>query len=1007
MVHTFYSALLNLRTPAYPDAPFCFGPWQDLTGCEPTGPRGLSTREKRDLQVLFTAHAANPRMIADKRVVGFSVWKSAITKMVNKAKMREGLFEIMASHGVTPGAAWSMDPEGLMPNRADFLGEFLKPAGQYLFGAEAFSRHPVSGTLIVKHDFRVALNEIHSMVWQSALRSLRGAIQAQEAERKAAESSWDGEADPKADEAEMRDAGGGGGTLVRAILANRKWLATRQVLFMDRSEELEERLQELETVFREEGLNAEYLKPPKKGGGKEKALIHLATRSEIRHAFAVYNQLFLQDKEGEVDMMEEVAGLALFDRQTGDLGVGDYREMKRDVILGRLGLRKERVPWFKEEHSLLWHQLVGELAFLERIFTPDQARDAGKILLCDDVGLGKTIQCIALVSMLAHIRTLQQEGRSLAAVPCVGRPLSSVRHTQADSSSLLSGGSAERRYFCGKEEAVPELPTLIVMTKSLLPQFLAELQKFLQLGAFDSFIYTGSPQEREEFWGAEGAWGMCNQVPGKRVVLVALTTLASEMKLLIDLFKKEATAAAHRGGPTDKYPIPDDMPPSIFHQKWLVCAMDEAHNVRNTDSLSFKAAFQVMSESRVKLAMTATPLYTKPAKFLIQYRMKLCHTDGLLTKVPETLDEYEANPSSKLGEQIPFVPPPDMVTHPRGRRRKILIYQAFSSFGEYFRRVLELHGITVVHIDGDTSMQDRQGIVESFQREDARPDGAQTDPCRILAVSAVGGEGLNLARADIVIFFDQPWSSCDEAQFIGRASRHGQTFPVIVYHVLGQGTTDVMMSRLAKDKDAMLRKFCSPSGGAIKPLSKADWGDEAPAGGRAASDDEGETLDNTAASSRVPTPEPSPVPERRSRRAETAQVPSAAGEYTALPIAGGTQGGGPGYMTAADLDKLVRPARRSKRGPPQPKPRELRAPTPEAAARRQPSRHGQAAERPEGGEPRSGDESDSGGVAGPLGDWVPGTVRSHASGVDQSLVQSMRAALAASKARLNGQDPPV
>ncbi|KDQ06376.1 hypothetical protein BOTBODRAFT_49421 [Botryobasidium botryosum FD-172 SS1] len=518
------------------------------------------------------------------------------------------------------------------------------------------------------------------------------------------------------------------------------------------------------------------------------------------------------------------------------------------------------------------------------------------------------------------------------------------------------------------------------------------------------------------------------------------------MKLLIDLFKKEATAAAHRGGPTDKYPIPDDMPPSIFHQKWLVCAMDEAHNVRNTDSLSFKAAFQVMSESHVKLAMAATPLYTKPAREpasrVSGSGAGLTHPD---TEIPDPIPDETlphrrlAHQSTRdagrvLGQSLEQVGSADRAgLAPPGRR----LEPAAGLFGtggtdpvrsparhgdtplwseakdpdlpgiQFFRGVLELHGIAVVHIDGDTSMQDQQGIVESFQHEEARPDGAQTDPCRILAVSAVGGEGLNLARADIIIFFDQPWSSCDEAQFIGRASRHGQTFPVIVYHVLGQGTTDVMMSRLAKDKDVMLRKFCSPSGGAIKPLSKADWGDEAPAGGRAASDDEGETLDNTAASSRVPTPEPSPVPERRSRRAETAQVPSAAGEYTTLLIAGGTQGGGPGYMTAADLDKLVWPARRSKRGPPQPKPRELQAPTPEAAARRQPSRHGQAAERPEGGEPRSGDESDSGGVAGPLGDWVPGTVCSHASGVDQSLVQSMQATLAASKARLNGQDPPV
>lgn len=72
--------------------------------------------------------------------------------------------------------------------------------------------------------------------------------------------------DPKTDMIEMAEAGGGEGTLVRAILANRKWLATREVLFMDRSEELEVRLQELETVFREEGLNGER-RPFVRGGG--------------------------------------------------------------------------------------------------------------------------------------------------------------------------------------------------------------------------------------------------------------------------------------------------------------------------------------------------------------------------------------------------------------------------------------------------------------------------------------------------------------------------------------------------------------------------------------------------------------------------------------------------------------------------------------------------------------------------------------------------------------------
>ncbi|KAL7676856.1 hypothetical protein ACOME3_003104 [Neoechinorhynchus agilis] len=75
--------------------------------------------------------------------------------------------------------------------------------------------------------------------------------------------------------------------------------------------------------------------------------------------------------------------------------------------------------------------------------------------------------------------------------------------------------------------------------------------------------------------------------------------------------------------------------------------------------------------------------------------------------------------------------------------------------------------VTVHRIDGTVAVSDRQKLVNTFN---------QTSNQQLMLISAkVGGVGINLPSANIIILFDSGWNPADEEQAIGRVWRQGQT----------------------------------------------------------------------------------------------------------------------------------------------------------------------------------------------------------------------------------------
>ncbi|KAF9455565.1 P-loop containing nucleoside triphosphate hydrolase protein [Collybia nuda] len=192
-------------------------------------------------------------------------------------------------------------------------------------------------------------------------------------------------------------------------------------------------------------------------------------------------------------------------------------------------------------------------------------------------------------------------------------------------------------------------------------------------------------------------------------------------------------------------------------------------------------------------------------------------------KIPhfKTLEEWEAKKSTKIDtcvklcqhllshDDAPEVfvangsvvyPPLPNGTDPSKatRKRKVVIYQEFPSHGPLLRNILDLYGIKHLYLDGQTQFGKRAKIVKEFN---------ESGEYRVLIVSSVGATGLNLSVASVMILLDQLWSAQDERQVFGRIRRQPQSAEVLLIHILGDETADIILAAMASGKKSMMTAF--------------------------------------------------------------------------------------------------------------------------------------------------------------------------------------------------------
>lgn len=121
---------------------------------------------------------------------------------------------------------------------------------------------------------------------------------------------------------------------------------------------------------------------------------------------------------------------------------------------------------------------------------------------------------------------------------------------------------------------------------------------------------------------------------------------------------------------------------------------------------------------------------------------------------------------------------------------KILIFSTFSEYIKLLEEALSQYG--PVRITGDMSINQRDAAKQRFSEDSS---------CRVL-LGTIGamGEGLNLQTASLVIFANRDWVPASNEQAIGRAWRRGQERPVHVINLVTADTVEEHVESLLKAK---------------------------------------------------------------------------------------------------------------------------------------------------------------------------------------------------------------
>ncbi|KOO53747.1 tbp-associated factor 172, partial [Chrysochromulina tobinii] len=90
--------------------------------------------------------------------------------------------------------------------------------------------------------------------------------------------------------------------------------------------------------------------------------------------------------------------------------------------------------------------------------------------------------------------------------------------------------------------------------------------------------------------------------------------------------------------------------------------------------------------------------------------------------------------------------------------------------------------VSYLRLDGKVAAPDRFALAECFN-SDASID-------LMLLTTSVGGLGLTLTGADVVIFLDHDWNPMKDLQAMDRAHRIGQRRVVNVYRLVTRGTLE-------------------------------------------------------------------------------------------------------------------------------------------------------------------------------------------------------------------------
>jgi DNA repair and recombination protein RAD54B len=182
---------------------------------------------------------------------------------------------------------------------------------------------------------------------------------------------------------------------------------------------------------------------------------------------------------------------------------------------------------------------------------------------------------------------------------------------------------------------------------------------------------------------------------------------------------------------------------------------------------------------------------------LINILKKICNSPSLLTKA--TLDDSQ--PNAAIHGLLSNLSPALLKAGPAASaklqmldtllyklhtttKEKVVLVSNYTSTLDILATLLSSLGYTFLRLDGTTAPAKRQGLVDRF-------NNTPPSTCFAFLLSAkAGGAGINLIGASRLVLFDTDWNPATDLQAMARIHRDGQLRPCFIYRLLVKGAMD-------------------------------------------------------------------------------------------------------------------------------------------------------------------------------------------------------------------------
>ncbi|KAL1417095.1 hypothetical protein MTO96_027151 [Rhipicephalus appendiculatus] len=169
----------------------------------------------------------------------------------------------------------------------------------------------------------------------------------------------------------------------------------------------------------------------------------------------------------------------------------------------------------------------------------------------------------------------------------------------------------------------------------------------------------------------------------------------------------------------------------------------------------------------------------------------------LCTKFP-ILHEFKLD-DDKILDSGKFKELDSLLQEHKEKKNRMLIFSQFTMMLDILEVYLNIRHHKWLRLDGQTSVADRQDLIDQFNGDD--------EILVFLLSTRAGGLGINLTSANVVIIHDLDFNPYNDKQAEDRCHRLGQNKEVYIIKLISKDTIDEGILAIAKDKLKLEREI--------------------------------------------------------------------------------------------------------------------------------------------------------------------------------------------------------